>query len=178
MIDSISVTAVKSSSWVRLVWPTIFLKHSFVDGTIRSNAPPHQGAFATLNVQSQPLSNRKSRTVSSLKIDFKNLEAALKVLPLSEINFRRRPLRAANLFSHGINDSVDMFSTTSRWTALVAKQVNRQIHVFSVFPSVRIISGPAKSTPVKVNGRSSFTLLTGKAAELVRGTVSLQIGNM
>ena len=52
----------------------------------------------------------------------------------------------------------------SKCTALVTKQVNKQIHALPVLlgPSVRIVNGPAKSTPVKLNAGSSFTLLTGK----------------
>jgi len=131
---------------------------------MRSKAPPHHGARSMLKVHSHPLSAKWSRTVSSLNTDSKNFEAALNVFPLSDMNLWGNPLRAANLFKHLMNVSVDMSKTMSRCTALVTKQVNKQIHVLPVLlgPSVRIIKGPAKSTPVKLNAVSSFTLLTGK----------------
>ena len=46
---STSVSAVLSSN---LAWPTIFLKQRFVDLTIHSNDPSHQGAFSRLIIHS------------------------------------------------------------------------------------------------------------------------------
>ena len=131
---------------------------------MRSKAPPHHGARSMLKVQSHPFSAKWSRTVSSLNTDFKYFEAALNFLPLLDMNLQGNPLRAANLFKHLMNVSVDMPRTMSRCTGLVTKQVNKQIHALPVLlgPSVRIINGPAKSTPVKLNAVSSFTLLAGK----------------
>ena len=59
--------------------------------------------------------------------------------------------------------SVDMPGTMSKCTALVTRQVNKQIYTFLVvaLPSVQISNGPAKSTPVKLNAGSSLTLLAG-----------------
>ena len=47
-IDSISVAAVDSSSYVNLARPTILRKHRLVMPMILSNAPHHQGAFSRL----------------------------------------------------------------------------------------------------------------------------------
>ena len=49
-------------------------------------APSHYGACSTLKVHSQPLSTKWSHMASSLNTDFKYFEAALNVLPLSDIN--------------------------------------------------------------------------------------------
>ena len=116
-----------------------------------------------LKVHSHPFSVKWSRRVSSLNTNFRNLEAALKVLPLSEMNLRGSPLRAANHLRHQIKVSVDMSRTMSRCTALVTRQVNKQMYTFLVvaLPSVRTSNGPAKSTPVKLNAGSSLTLLIG-----------------
>lgn len=80
MIDSTSVTIVKSSSWVRLARPVTFRKHCLVDFNIHSKAPPHQGARSILNVHSHPFPDRWSHTVSSLNTDFKNFAVPLNVL--------------------------------------------------------------------------------------------------
>ena len=62
-----------------------------------------------------------------------------------------------------MNVSVDISRTMSRCTALVTKQVNKQIHALPVLLgfSEWISKGPAKSTPVKLNAGLSFTLING-----------------
>ena len=59
--------------------------------------------------------------------------------------------------------SVHMSRTMSRCTALVTRQVNKQIYTFlaAELTSVQTSNGPAKSTLVKLNAGSSLTLLTG-----------------
>ena len=59
---STSVREVSSSSYASLAWPMIFFRHRFVERTIRSNMPPHQGAFSTLNFYSTPSPVRCSWT--------------------------------------------------------------------------------------------------------------------
>ena len=117
-----------------------------MDCTLRSKAPPHHGARSTLKVQSQPFSAKWSRTVLSWNTELKNLEAALKVLPLSEMNRLGNPLLAANLFKHRINVAVDMSWTMSRCTARVTRQVNKQIHALPVLlrPFCTDQQGPCK----------------------------------
>ena len=65
-----------------------------------------------------------------------------------------------------MNVPVDMKlpETMSRCASLVTRQVNKQIHTLVILlgPFVRTINGPAKSTLVKLNAGSSFTLLVGK----------------
>ena len=51
---STSVREVSSSSYASLAWPMIFFRHRFVERTIHSNMPPHQGAFSALNFHSTP----------------------------------------------------------------------------------------------------------------------------
>ena len=86
-------------------------------------------------------------------------EAALNVFPLSDMNLRGRPLLEANFFKHLRNVAVNKSVTMSRCTARLTKHVNKQIHTFCdlVSPSVRMVSGPAKSTPVYENAGSSLT---------------------
>ena len=57
-----------------------------------------------------------------------------------------------------------MSVTTSKCTAPVTKHVKRQIHTFHepVTWSTRIVSGPAKSTPVYEKAGSSFTRNIGR----------------
>ena len=58
------------------------------------------------------------------------LLADLKVLLLSDITVRGRPLRAENHLKHQIKESAVMSKTSSRWIALVTQQVNKEIHTF------------------------------------------------
>ena len=62
-----------------------------------------------------------------------------------------------------INDGADMSGTKSKCTALVAQQVYRQIQLFLDVDVTlsHVYKGPAKSMPVKENGRLSLTLKDG-----------------
>lgn len=66
-----------------------------------------------------------------------------------------------------------MSVTRSKWTARVTRHVNRQIHTFCelVAWSARMVSGPAKSTPVYEKAGSSFTRKVGRGSGdgLLRG---------
>lgn len=61
-----------------------------------------------------------------------NFAVAMNVFPLSDRNFRGRPLVAANRLRHLMNVSVDKSVVMSRCTARVTRQVKRQIHALLV----------------------------------------------
>ncbi len=111
---TISARAVTSSSKETCALPITLRRQRLVDLTILSNAPPHQGARSTLNNHSMPNPARYSLIVSSSKTDLRYLEAALNVLPLSEMNLLGNPLLAENLFKHRRKVSVDWFGVASK----------------------------------------------------------------
>ena len=65
------------------------------------------------------------------------------------------------LLRQQIKAGVVRSGTNSRWTALTVQQVKRQIHTFSLPQPFFMYKGPAKSTPVYVNGGASSTLNDG-----------------
>ena len=72
---------------------------------------------------------------------------------------------AINQRRAAMNDSVERSVTISIWIAFVAKQTKRDMYPltttgFLIRPSL-IENGPAKSTPVTVNGDESVTLASG-----------------
>ena len=95
-----------------------------------------------------------------------SFDALLKVLALSVINRAGIPLRATKRRRACRNKETDKHGTSSKWTALVEAQVNKQIYTFSDSCFVAAYRGPAKSTPVWVNGGSSLTRLGGKRVAL------------
>ena len=92
------------------------------------------------------------------------LSAPLNVLLLSDTIRRGNPLRDMNLLKERMKDWVVISSTASEYTALMVQQVYKQIQVLNVqgaVLSILTMSGPAKSTPVKVNDGTSSTRYDG-----------------
>ena len=92
------------------------------------------------------------------------LSAPLNVLPLSDTIRCGNPQRDVNLLKERMKDWVVISSTASKCTALVVQQVYIQIQVLDVqgaVLSILTMSGPAKSTPVKVNDGTSSTRYDG-----------------
>ena len=128
--DSISITTVINLSNVNFDAPITFRRSLFVLWTIPSKAPPHQGAFSTLNLQLIPDSSKWSLMLRWLTTDDISLSAALKVLPLSVSTVTGMPLLAVNLLKQRMNAVAFISVTRSRCTTRVTRHVNRQIHIF------------------------------------------------
>ena len=64
-----------------------------------------------------------------------------------------------------INESASIRYTISKWTARVAKQVNKHAHLFSLLLPMTTTKGPKKSNPILVNaGLNGSTRGFGKDA--------------
>ena len=110
-----SVAAVCSASQRSLASSIIFFWHLFVDLTILSNTPPHQGGFTKLNDHFTLTCDKYCWMFPSLTMFLITLAAALKVLPLSEIKRQGSSLLGQNLLLRlQINVSVDMSGTSYR----------------------------------------------------------------
>ena len=162
-IISTSVRVVTSLSYVNLALPIDLLRHLLVDLTIRSNIPPHHGAFSRLKIHCRPtmlLYYFTSGCVSTLCID---RAVDLKVFPLLATILCGNPFLDIKRLKHQRKASTVMFGTMSRCTVLTTQHVNKHIHtLFSVTnPWVLTYSGPAKSSPTYVNAGSSHTLNWG-----------------
>ena len=159
MIDSTSTSRVCSWSRVTLECLIIFRIHLLVDFTNLSNAPPHYGAFSSLNLHCTPWLARYFCTAVSLNTVSMNLVAALKVFSLSDRNIRGKLLLPANRLTQRMKESIVKLVTVSRCTARLTRQVKRQIYTLFDWVSEKVWtwSGPAKSTPVYENGGSSLT---------------------
>ena len=80
---------------------------------------------------------------------------------LSEIILRGRDFLEENLRTANRKVSTVRSLTTSRYTALVAAHVKRQIYIFLSCPPALTYRAPVKSTPVTVNGEDSATRTLG-----------------
>ena len=124
------MTTVSNSSDVSLALPTVLFKHCFTDFTKRSNIPPHQGALSKLKIHLMRVSKKYLVTVGCAKRFRRTLCANLNVFPLSESTRLGNPHLAVNRLKQLIKASVVIFGMTSKWAALVAQQVYKQIHTF------------------------------------------------
>ena len=156
------VLHLSSSSYENLDRPRTFLSHRLVDLTSLSNSPPHHGALGTLNLHSMPIPWKNFRTHGLDNTLFIILAAALNVFPLSEIISAGKPLLELNHLKLQMKVCADISLTISKWMALITQHVYKAIHAFDwTLPRFLIYNGPAKSTPVLVNGGASCTLKTG-----------------
>lgn len=118
------------------------------------HTPPKCGDAGGLNLQVIPSDARQPSTL--LTYTASSLRALTKFVPLSLQTMFGLPLLDMNLLNAAKNALVVKSSTASMWTALVENQTNISIHAFLPgLPRIPLlmISGPAKSTPVVVNGR-------------------------
>ena len=156
---STSTVSVRSSSKMREALPSVFFKQRLTDSMSCSNIPPHQGAFSKLKHHSTRMSQKYLFT-STLSTTFRiNVEADLNVLPLSEITFTGIPRLAVKHLKLLMKVKALRSGTKSTCTALVAQQVYK--HNQTLPPSTVVdrlmYSGPAKSTPIWLNGRDLLT---------------------
>ena len=79
-----------------------------------------------------------------------SLLALTKLVPLSDQKVSGRPRRATNLSIAIMHELVFRLWRTSRWIALVVRQV-KIIHLFSVVRRTVTCRGPKQSRPVLVN---------------------------
>ena len=155
---SSSVRAVRSSSYESLACPMIFLRHHFVDRTNLSKIPPYHGALGMLNTHFTPSPEKYLFTSLWPNTAWIVLEAALNVFPLSEITRLGSPRLAANRLKLRRKVEADISGTRSKCTALTTQHVYKHIQTLLWVPfGLRMYSGPAKSTPVVVNGGASWT---------------------
>ena len=89
-----------------------------------------------------------------------NLEAVLKVFPLSETILVGKPHLAVKCLKHHINDCSVKSGTTSKCITLTTQQVKRHMNTFDSFklPDLLTYRGPAKSTSVHIKAGVSLTL--------------------
>ena len=138
---------------------------------MRSQKPPCHGALSMMKSQVTPLLIKYCWISLARTIRLTSCAALLNVFALS-YNIRAcNPRRAANRRKACKNVDTVKLGTNSRCTALVEAQVQRHTYallVLSVSFCDRSVtkSGPAKSTPVFVNGGESLTRLAGKGAAL------------
>ncbi|KAH3695561.1 hypothetical protein DPMN_083022 [Dreissena polymorpha] len=71
-----------------------------------------------------------------------------------------------NRLNASMNVSSDKSGTTSRCTARVLAQVNRQMYTFCIPVFSLTRRAPVKTTPVTMNGASSETLSFGSGGEV------------
>ena len=92
-----------------------------------------------------------------------NLEAALKVFPLSETILVGKPHLAVKRLKYHINDCAVKSGTTFKCIALTTQQEKRYILTFDSFELSDPLTyrGPAKSTPVYIKAGTSLTLNAG-----------------
>ena len=107
--------------------PRIFFNDVLVSPIKRSQNPPSYGACAGINLHSVPHLLSSSCTAGELSNFFRWRAAAIYVVALSEIITLGKDLRLVNLRKAIRNECVDKSDTTSRWTALVAAHVKRQM---------------------------------------------------
>ena len=147
----------------------VFLKQRLTIPTNLSQYPPHQGAFSTINFH-RTLLFVKNSCISSECTTFRTSAAlALNVLALSDIKVEGKPLRPQKRRNACRKVGADKSLTTSKCRALVEAQVNRHTYNFTTSSAVLVTfayKGPAKSTPVWVNGGSELTRSAGRSAIL------------
>ena len=110
-----------------------------------SHAPPKSGALAGLNRPSIPALASVPFIFDSFNQsnDFCNsLAAAMKFVALSEIIDCGFPQRAMTRWTASGKNSLSFDPTTSRFNARTHKQVNKHIHLFSVFVNNFTTNGP------------------------------------
>ena len=103
--------------------------------TIRSQTPPWWGALGGFNFHWIRYLTSVSDKVCWFQVDTfctNSFSLATKFVPLSDHKTDGTPRRAANLSIPITQLLVSLDGTTSKWTALVVKQVNRNPHRFSV----------------------------------------------
>lgn len=94
---STSRMMVINSSFVSFAPPMVFFLHSFMDLTILSNRPPHQGALSRLAIHLTLFSAKHCFTPGFLISSVIYLDADLKVVPLCETIWKGKPCLAVNL---------------------------------------------------------------------------------
>ena len=99
-----------------------------------SHHPPYQGARFGMNCQSIPMLAKASLTDVDSKIVFRYVDAEQNVNALSNMISFGKDFRLANLRKACRKDSSDILVTTSKCTALVVAQVNRQMYALPSFP--------------------------------------------
>ena len=95
-----------------------------------------------------------------------SFEADLNVLALSDSNVTGSPLLLVDRRKASMKSSELSLFVNSRCTALVEAEVNKHSYVLessSFAPFSEVYSGPAKSIPVCVKGRSSETHSSGRS---------------
>ncbi|KFD49851.1 hypothetical protein M513_09318 [Trichuris suis] len=103
---------------------------------------------------------RKRSTLLSVSTDCRSKRsAATRFLPLSEKIRRGQPRLAMNLRRQLMKESTSKLKATSRWQALLVKQVNMQPYRLILDRNTVTSIGPKRSTPVFAKaGRKLSTL--------------------
>ena len=121
-----------------------------IDLICLSQTPPRLLAHAGFLIQSM-FSLRSSALISWSSISsiafLSSASVPMKFVPLSQRISLRDPLLQLKRLSAFMNESVSKESATCRWTALLAKQVNKARYVLTTALPCWMCQGPKKSTP-------------------------------
>ena len=124
------------------------------------------GGFFCHLTQSVPLFSRCCLIWSwfiSSKAFFNSLDAPRKLVPLSDLMDCTVPRLEINLLRAWMKEYVTIAFTTSMWTVLLGKQVNKAQYRFKSDLLSQITKGPKISTPQSVYGSASMHLSFGKS---------------
>ena len=172
MVASVSVITFLRFSSFKLE-PCVFSSPSRIaraDRIWHSQMPPMYeapGEFFCHLTQSVSLSSRCCLICSwfiSSKAFFNPLDAPTKLIPLSDLMNHIVLCLEINLLRVWMKESVSIAFTSSMWTALCAKQVNRAQYCFKSDVLSWMTKVPKISTLQWVNGGASVRLSFGKSA--------------